>query len=259
MGSNPNKPSLWVWCQLGYTLLDLIGGDTWVVIKDKDHTHPLVTIGEIPDLPKRVGITHTYCRDIPQPQELYDSITSLGAQIGGTSIAQCSRSSMTLAREGHIHQSKLLSEDQEIPFQQSLGKYVDYLLISQNVMESYGSSLHHIPNIMVSNVNVMEHEILRKSDPALGIAIYHCCIQNLLKQLFKELPQPYYLTTSHASNNVLILSHAKRNKLFLPAHPRYHDRTKAKTTPWYALLVNNISDLINVYVSVKFHIFNNIS
>jgi len=73
-----------------------------------------------------------------------------------------------------------LSKEKELPFQQSLGNNICYLFVNQNVMESYYSSLHHILNVVIYNINiialVMEHNILFHSDPTLVVTIYHFCI-----------------------------------------------------------------------------------
>lgn len=135
----------------------------------------------------------------------------------------------------------MLSEDQELPFLQRLSKEVNYLLINRDVLQPYCSSLYHIPYIVIYNLNmlgpVMEHVILWKSDPTLIVIVYHSHIQYLFKQLSKELPKQYYLTDSHASNNVLNLRCAKGNKLLLPVHPIYHGRPRLKQHQYVLFLL----------------------
>lgn len=114
------------------------------------------------------------------------------------------------------------------------------LLICRYVMESNDSSLHHVSNLMIFDLYVlglvMKYEFLLQSDPTL-VKIYHCIVQNLPKHLSKELPQPNCFTTSYASGNILCLSSTQSYKLLFPAHPRYHGRTKAKTTSISAFFV----------------------
>lgn len=124
MGGSPNKLSLWVGCILGYTLLSPKLDGRGDAINDKDHIHPTVTIGRI--LLTMRGKDHNYpiVQSSLNPTSSSAQFLSPGAQTKGKNIPQCSRSRVTLSREGHIHQSKLLSEDQELPFWKRLGKNV---------------------------------------------------------------------------------------------------------------------------------------
>lgn len=102
-------------------------------------------------------------------------------------------------------------------------------------MESHNSSLHHVSFIMIHDLNVLrvfiEYGILCQLNPTLVVTIYHCRIQDMLKQLSKGLPQPYFLAASHASSNILYLEHAQTYGLFLPTHPRYHHKSQDKAIP----------------------------
>lgn len=136
-----------------------------------------------------LGILCQYYPEFPQRQELEGSIPHPRSSYREKIIAQCPRSDGTLTWEGHIHQSKLLSKDLELPFQKSFGKYICYLIISINVMESHKSSLHHVSNVVIVDINmlrlVMKYMILSQTNPTLIITIYDYRIQNLLKYLSK--------------------------------------------------------------------------
>lgn len=60
------------------------------------------------------------------------------------------------------------------------------------MMESYESSLYHVLNIVVPDINmlglVMKYEILLQSYPTLFFTIYHYRVQDMLKELSKVLP-----------------------------------------------------------------------
>lgn len=49
----------------------------------------------------------------------------------------------------------MLSEVQELPFWQSLGEVIDYLLICQNVEESHNSFVHHVTNVMIFELDML--------------------------------------------------------------------------------------------------------
>ncbi len=98
----------------------------------------------------------------------------------------------TLSRKGHIYQSTLLSENQELSFRQKLGKNVGDLFIICYMIKCYCSSLHDIQNIVIFDLNVfglvIEHMIFSKSNPTLIVTINYYSTQYLLKQISKELP-----------------------------------------------------------------------
>lgn len=135
------------------------------------------------------------------------------------------------------------------------------MFICRHVMDLDSSSLHHVSNKVILNLNVlglvMKHSILYQMDPT--ITIYHSSVQDLLKQISKEISQTNCFTSNHASDYVLCFGGAQCYKLLFPTHRGYHGRSKAKIASICTLPIEDISDLVNIYVSMKLNISGRIS
>ena len=72
-----------------------------------------------------------------------------------------SDSSLPLGRNLGLMNTKLLSEIFKIHSGQWLGQHINYLLVRRNILELHYSSLHHIPDIVIFDLDmlrlVMEH------------------------------------------------------------------------------------------------------
>ena len=73
-------------------------------------------------------------------------------------------SSLSLGGSLDLENTKSLSEVLELQPSQWLRQYISYLFLHRNIQELYCSSLHHIPDIVILDLNmlqlVMEHWIL---------------------------------------------------------------------------------------------------
>ena len=78
-------------------------------------------------------------------------------------LSELNASYMTLIG-GSLNNSKLFTESQKFYFPKGFCQNVGDLFIYTDMMEPYSSPLHHISNIMVSDINmlgaIMEYEIL---------------------------------------------------------------------------------------------------
>jgi hypothetical protein len=82
---------------------------------------------------------------------------------------------LPLSKEGIIHHSKLVSEEDELSLYQGLGENVYQLLICRNILELDYSLQHPVSDEVVSNLNVLrpivKHWILREFDATLVIRV----------------------------------------------------------------------------------------
>ena len=73
-------------------------------------------------------------------------------------------SSLPLGRDLDLENTKLLPEILKIHSGQWLRQHISYLIVCRNILELYYSPLHHIPDIVILDLDmlrlVMEHWIL---------------------------------------------------------------------------------------------------
>jgi hypothetical protein len=76
-----------------------------------------------------------------------------------------SSTSLPLSREVLSDNTKLVLEVLKLHTRQRLGQYICNLVICANILELYSSPLHHITNVVISDLYVlrliMEHWVLR--------------------------------------------------------------------------------------------------
>jgi hypothetical protein len=93
---------------------------------------------------------------------------------------------LPLSKEGILHHSKFVSEKDELALHQGLGESVCQLLICRNILEFDCSLQHHVPNEMVSDLDVLrlvvKHWILREFDATLAITMDQGRLKLLTKQ-----------------------------------------------------------------------------
>ena len=72
--------------------------------------------------------------------------------------------SLPLRRNHNLENTKILPEILKLHSSQWLGKHINYLHIHHNILELNCSSLHHIPDIVILDLDIlrlfMEHWIL---------------------------------------------------------------------------------------------------
>ena len=94
-------------------------------------------------------------------------------------------SSLPLGRKLDLENTKLLSEVLKLHSGQWLGQHISYFLIYRNILELHYSSLHHIPHIVIFDLDllqlVMEHRVLKKLHTTLVVTIYTSTIQLEIK------------------------------------------------------------------------------
>ena len=94
-------------------------------------------------------------------------------------------SSLPLGRNLYLENTKLLTEVFKLHSGQWLGQHISYLFIHRNILELHYFSLHHIPDIVIFDLdmlrNVMEHWVLRQLHTTLVVAIYTSSIQLEIK------------------------------------------------------------------------------
>ena len=70
-------------------------------------------------------------------------------------------SSLPLGRNLDLENTKLLPEVFKLHSGQWLSQHINYLFVRHNILELHCSSMHHIPDIMILDINVlrlvMEH------------------------------------------------------------------------------------------------------
>ena len=73
-------------------------------------------------------------------------------------------SSLPLGRNLDLENTKLLPEVLKLHPGQWLSQHISYLFICRNILEFHCSSLHHIPDIVILDLDmlriVMEHRVL---------------------------------------------------------------------------------------------------
>ena len=85
-------------------------------------------------------------------------------------------SSLPLRRDLDLENTKILLEVLKIHSSQWLCQHINYMFIHRNILELHYSPLHHIPDIVILDVDmlqlVMEHWVLRQLHTNLVVAIY---------------------------------------------------------------------------------------
>ena len=78
-----------------------------------------------------------------------------------TMLERISDSSPPLGGNFDLENTKLLPEVFKLHSSQWLGQHISYLLVCRNILELHYSSLHHIPDIVIFDLDmlrlVMEH------------------------------------------------------------------------------------------------------
>ena len=96
-------------------------------------------------------------------------------------------SSLSLGGNLDLENTKILPEVLELHSGQGLHQHIIYLFLHRNIMELHCSSLHHIPDIVIFDIDmlqlVMEHWVLRQLHTTLVVAIYTSSIQLEIKQI----------------------------------------------------------------------------
>ena len=94
-------------------------------------------------------------------------------------------SSLPLGRNLDLENTKLLPEVLKLHSGQWLSQHISYLFVCRNILELHCSSLHHIPDIVIFDLNilrlVMEHRVLRQLHITLVVVIYTSSIQLEIK------------------------------------------------------------------------------
>ena len=85
-------------------------------------------------------------------------------------------SSLPLGGNLNLENIKLLPEVLKLHSGQWLSQHNSYMFIHRNILELHCSSLHHIPDIVILDLDmlqlVMEHRVLRQLHTTLVVAIY---------------------------------------------------------------------------------------
>ena len=72
--------------------------------------------------------------------------------------------SLPLGRNLDLENTKLLPEVLKLHPSQWLSQHISYMFVHRNILELHCSSLHHIPDIVILDLNmlrlVMEHRVL---------------------------------------------------------------------------------------------------
>ena len=94
-------------------------------------------------------------------------------------------SSLPLGGNLYLENTKLLPEVLKLHSGQSLVQHISYLLVDHNILELYFSSLQHIPDIVLFDLDmlqlVMKHQVLRKLHTTLVVIIYTSSIHLEIK------------------------------------------------------------------------------
>ena len=84
--------------------------------------------------------------------------------------------SLPLGRNLDLENTKLLLEVLKLHPSQWFSQHISYLFIYRNILELDCSSLHHIPDIVILDLDmlwlVMEHRVLQQLHTTLVVAIY---------------------------------------------------------------------------------------
>ena len=93
-----------------------------------------------------------------------------------TMSERLSDSSPLLGGNLDLENTKLLPEVLKLHSGQWLGQHISYLFVHCKILELHCSSLHHIPDIVIFDLDmlrcVMEHWVLRQLHTTLVVAIY---------------------------------------------------------------------------------------
>ena len=85
-------------------------------------------------------------------------------------------SSLSLGGNLNLENTKLLPKLLELYPSQWINQYIIYLFLRHNILELHYSPLHHIPDIVILDLDVlrfvMEHQLLRQLQTTLVVAIY---------------------------------------------------------------------------------------
>ena len=94
-------------------------------------------------------------------------------------------SSLPLGWNLNLENAKLLPEVLKLKSGQWLCQHISYLFIHRNILELHYFSLHHMPDIVIFDLDmlplVMEHQVLRQLHTTLVVAIYTSSIQLEIK------------------------------------------------------------------------------
>ena len=84
-------------------------------------------------------------------------------------------SSLPLGRNLDLENTKLLPQVLKLHSSQWLGQHIIYLLVHRNILELHSSYLHHIHDIVIFDLDmlqlVMEHRVLRQLHTTLVVTI----------------------------------------------------------------------------------------
>ena len=87
----------------------------------------------------------------------------------------------------NLENNKLVPEVVKLHSGQCLGQHINYLFVHHNILKLHCSSLHHIPDIVIFDLDllrlVMEHRVLTQLHTNLVVAIYTSSIQLEIKQI----------------------------------------------------------------------------
>ena len=94
-------------------------------------------------------------------------------------------SSFSLGVNLDLENTKILLEVLKLHPSQWLPQYIKYLFLCHNILELHVSPLHHIPDIVIFDLDmlqlVMEHWVLRQIHITLVVTIYTSSIQLEIK------------------------------------------------------------------------------
>ena len=96
-------------------------------------------------------------------------------------------SSLPLGRDLDLENTKLLPEVLKLHYSQWLCQHISYFFICHNILELHCSSLHHIHDIVIFDLDmlrlVMEHRVLRQLHTTLVVTMYTSSIQLEIKYI----------------------------------------------------------------------------
>ena len=94
-------------------------------------------------------------------------------------------SSLPLRGNLDMEKTKLLPEVLKLHSGQWLSQHIIYLFVHRNILDLHCSSLHHIPDIVIFDLDmlrlVMEHRVLRQLHTTLIVTLYTSSIQLEIK------------------------------------------------------------------------------
>ena len=90
-------------------------------------------------------------------------------------------SSLPFGGKINLENTKLLPEVLKLHSSQWPSQHINYMFICRNILELHCSSLHHIPHIVIFDLDmlqlVMEHWVLRQLHTTLVVVIYTSSIK----------------------------------------------------------------------------------